>query len=131
MAKTPLSMVGLVAAMPARCDARMFGAGPVGDKRRLGNIPVTLGPSGGAAVIKLIAATSLIAILATPAWAQMSPFGGTIPFVVSPYPLYAPNQPTDSGAGANKEGAPPCGPTYAGRGGVRYPCAENQGETRH
>lgn len=80
-------------------------------------------------MIKLIAVTAAIALLAAPARAQISPFGGAVPFL-NPYPIYAPNHPPDAAPDANQDNSAHCGPTYAGRGGVHYPCGENQGETR-
>ena len=73
-------------------------------------------------MIKLIAITSAIAVFAAAAQAQVSPFGGSIPFVVNPYPLYAPGQRTESGADASPTGGDRCSPIYSGRGGVHYPC---------
>jgi hypothetical protein len=73
-------------------------------------------------VIKVIVVASAFALVAAPAQAQISPFGNSIPFLVNPYPVYGPGQPTEAGPGSNP-GA--CAPTYAGRGGARYPCGED------
>jgi hypothetical protein len=95
------------------------------------NIVLIVRLSGGTAVIKLIVITSAIAMLAAAAQAQVSPFGGPIPFIVNPYPLYGPGQTTDSGPDSRPSDGEHCGPVYSGRGGVRYPCAdEDQREHR-
>ncbi|MGO8833974.1 MAG: hypothetical protein ACLQE9_14325 [Roseiarcus sp.] len=75
-------------------------------------------------MIKSIVLASAIALLAASAQAQISPFGNSIPFLVNPYPVYGPGQTTNSGPDSNQGGGPACGPTFSGRGGVRYPCAD-------
>jgi len=83
---------------------------------------------GATAVIKLIVITSVISLLAAAAQAQMSPFGGPIPFLGNPYPLYAPGQATESGpdASPSPSGGERCAPVYGGRGGAHYPCDDER-----
>ncbi|MGA2792905.1 MAG: hypothetical protein ABSE69_05140 [Roseiarcus sp.] len=75
-------------------------------------------------MIKLIVIASAVSMLAAAAQAQVSPFGGPIPYPLNPYPLYAPGQTTDSGADSSPSDGERCAPVYSGRGGVRYPCGD-------
>lgn len=75
-------------------------------------------------MVRLIVAAAAIALATGPALAQMSPFGGSIPFLVNPYPVYGQGQPMQPGAGPNPANGA-CAPTFAGRGGARYPCSED------
>jgi hypothetical protein len=82
-------------------------------------------------VIKWIVITSAVSLLAGAAQAQVTPFGGPIPFLGNPYPLYAPGQPTDSNPDSGPSGAERCSPAYSGRGGVHYTCDDqNKRENR-
>lgn len=75
-------------------------------------------------MVRLIVAAAALALAAGPALAQMSPFGGSIPFIVNPYPIYGQGQPMQPGAAPN-DASGVCTPTYAGRGGASYPCSED------
>ena len=74
-------------------------------------------------MIKLIVVSLAITSLAASARAQIAPFGGPVPIIVNPYPFNAP--PPDAGADANSANAQRCAPVYGGRGGTRYPCAND------
>jgi hypothetical protein len=88
----------------------------------LDDIVLIVGLGGGAAVIKLIVVSLAITSFASGAQAQLAPFGA-VPTVLNPYPFIAPTPPAVAGADANSANAERCAPVYTGRGGARYPCA--------
>jgi hypothetical protein len=89
----------------------------------LDDIVLIVGLRGGAAVIKLIVVSLAITSFAAGAQAQIAPFGGAAPLILNPYPFIAPAP--GAGADANSGNGQRCAPVYAGRGGARYPCAND------